>query len=195
MVNNYIGIGTLTANFENIPNTNRKGSTLQITIANKTYLIPVTIDNNTILPKKIRLDKRVYIEGSVRSYPEKDGDVSHNRLHVHAKTITYANATDKDTSFVHIQGTVHSKPYSCTKGDKPLTQTLCVVPTLNRMYYIPVIAWSKSSKFLADCHVGQEVDVVGTFVSRNFKKYIGDTCYNRTTYEIVASRVIHLGGE
>lgn len=191
MINTFIGVGHLTQSFEQIPGTNRKQSYLEVQLATKTVTLPVTIDNHTTLSEDFGWLKRVAVEGSVRSYCEKEGDKNRNRIHCHLDKVRLAYSSEDDMSFVHMQGTCAIKTYSCEKAGKPNAQNVVKIDHGNRHYYIPTVAWSGAAKYLTAAAKDSFVDVNGTLISRQYiKPNENGEPITYTTYEVVVSRII-----
>ena len=196
MVNTAIIVGKLVEPFTPVENTNRCETKILVK-TNKEMLLPVSIDSRTILPSRLITGARVHIIGTIRSWSEHTSDGKrHNHVHIHANSIAYAPDNDQDQPYVHFQGRMVTVPYRTIKNDKIISQTIVRIRfAAGRYYYIPIVAWSASANYVTTLKVKQDIDVIGSFISRQYNKYINNVAHQYTTYEVVISRVIPIEGE
>lgn len=69
-----------------------------------------------------------------------------------------------------------------------------VILAVNRKYrksdYIPLLVWERDARFISIKEVGTEIEVVGRFQSREYRKKIGeDEFETRTAYEVSVSKM------
>ena len=65
---------------------------------------------------------------------------------------------------------------------------------VNRSYgksdYIPCITWGRTARYAANLKIGDKVQLVGRFQSRNYQKQLPDgTVLNKVAYEVSVSRL------
>lgn len=196
MVNTAIIVGTLTEQFKPVEGTNR--STTEIMVkTNKASFVPVSIDDKTALPDALIVGKRVKITGTIRSWSEyTDDGKRHNHVHIHAAAVEHIANTEPDQSYVHFQGRIVTTPHSTVKGGKNIAQVITRIKlTEGRFFYIPIVAWSGAAQYVSTLQVKQDVDIVGSLISRPYIKYIDNAPEQRVTHEIVISRIIPIQGE
>lgn len=196
MVNTAIIVGRITKLFKLVEGTNRSESEVMV-LTNKPSFIPVSIDDKTMLPAEIIAGKKYRITGTIRSWSEyTDDGKRHNHVHIHATSVERIADSEQDQSYVHFQGRVIISPHSIVKGGKDIAQTIIRIKlTEGRFFYIPVVAWSGAARYVSALQLKQEVDIVGSLISRPYIKYIDNTPYQRVTHEVVISRIIPIQGE
>lgn len=196
MVNTAIIVGKLVEPFTPVENTNRSETKILVK-TNKEMLLPVSIDSRTIVASKVIVGERVHIIGTIRSWSEHTSDGKrHNHVHIHASSIDCALDNEQDQSYVHFQGRMVTVPYRTIKNGKVISQTIVRIRfAAGRYYYIPIVAWSASANYVTTLKVKQDIDVIGSFISRQYNKYTNNVAHQYTTYEVVISRVIPIEGE
>ena len=86
------------------------------------------------------------------------------------------------------QGTIVKKPIL---RETPKSKTICdillaVNNDIDGLYasYIPVIAWNKKAREIAECHIGSKVQIIGRLQSREYNKVLNDISTTYTTKEL-----------
>lgn len=136
----------------------------------------------------------VVITGQFRSYNNYSGEGNRLLLSVFAKTAGQICDIEEveNPNMIYLDGHICKPPlYRKTPFGREITDVLLAV---NRFYnksdYIPVIAWGRNARFLADKPVGTHIQIYGRIQSRDYQKQISeDEVVTKTAYEVSVSRV------
>ena len=98
----------------------------------------------------------------------------------------------KNRNRVQLTGALCKAPsYRTTPFGREIADLMLAV---NRSYgksdYIPCITWGRTARYAANLKIGDKVQLVGRFQSRNYQKQLPDgTILNKVAYEVSVSRL------
>ncbi len=150
--------------------------------------VPVTV-SKILMDDDFEVGEMINLYGQIRTYNYLGKDSkSHLSIEFFVQgsdgKVLYEN--DKG-NYVDLTGTICKKPvYRETPFGRKITDAFIAV---NRSYstsdYIPVIAWGRTGYSLSKLNVGDKINLVGRFQSRDYQKRFPDgSVENRTAYEI-----------
>lgn len=99
---------------------------------------------------------------------------------------------DENPNRVQLTGALCKAPsYRTTPFGREIADLMLAV---NRSYgksdYIPCITWGRTARYAANLKIGDKVQLVGRFQSRNYQKQLPDgTVLNKVAYEVSVSRL------
>ena len=99
---------------------------------------------------------------------------------------------EENPNRVQLTGALCKAPsYRTTPFGREIADLMLAV---NRSYgksdYIPCITWGRTARYAANLKIGDKVQLVGRFQSRNYQKQLPDgTILNKVAYEVSVSRL------
>ena len=153
--------------------------------------IPVTVSGRLLGDIPAGEGDRLRVRGQIRSYNKRTETGSRLVITVFAKEFE-AFEDGGDVNEAELTGFICKPPvYRTTPFSREITDVLLAVNRrTGRSDYLPVIAWGRNARFLAEAPVGTELSVLGRLQSREYKKRFEDgTEQTRTAYEVSAGAV------
>lgn len=153
-------------------------------------ILPVMISER-IFSDNIKIGKRFYIEGQLRSY----NIISDNKSKLQLQTFTREIREDEenvDINQIYLDGYICKTPiYRVTPFSREIADILIAV---NRAYgksdYIPSICWGRNARYCQQLNVGDALHIEGRLQSRDYQKKLDDeTVITKTAYEVSVSKL------
>lgn len=154
-------------------------------------ILPAVISHK-LMTNEICKNAYVYIEGQIRQINKLDNKVD---IFLFAKHIEIIEEKDEDINEIILTGFICKKDKSreTRSGRKVSNAILAVNRKYDKTDYMTVIAWGANSIYLANRKIGNQLEVLGRFQSREYTKTkrIEDKKVRipMTTYEISALEV------
>ena len=155
-------------------------------------LVPVTVSERLLGDTPADEGERLRIRGQIRSYNKHTETGSRLVITVFARELEPLDDDGGDVNEAELQGFICKPPvYRTTPFSREIADVLLAVNRrTGKSDYLPVIAWGRNARFLADVPVGTELSVLGRLQSREYKKRFEDgTELVRTAYEVSARAV------
>lgn len=153
--------------------------------------LPITLSERLLMDAPITTGNEICIEGQLRSYNKVVEGAG--RLLITAFAQRLADLTDEENpNRVQLTGALCKPPsYRTTPFGREIADLMIAV---NRSYgksdYIPCITWGRTARYAANLKIGDKVQLVGRFQSRNYQKQMPDgTTLNKIAYEVSVSRL------
>lgn len=135
-------------------------------------ILPVTIAGRLLRDEEVGTGMPITVEGQLRSYNKEVDGANRLILTVFARALTLRGPRLENPNLVELDGYLCRPPvYRTTPFMREITDLLLAV---NRPFgksdYIPAIAWGKNARFARSFQVGDRIQVVGRFQSREYQK-------------------------
>lgn len=152
--------------------------------------IPVIVSNKIIDGDTDIEDCEVELVGQIRTRNQ-DG---HLIVYIFCESLDFSvtYAYFKDVNEVEFYGYLCKAPiYRKTpKGREICDLLIAINRTYNKSSYIPCVCWGRNAKYASRLEVGCELNVLGRFQSREYKKkYEDGTIETKTAYEVSLSMI------
>ncbi len=133
---------------------------------------------------EVKENRKLCIEGELRSFNNKSGDGPKLIITVFAKEMRFEYGEDENV--IELRGTICKPP---TLRVTPMGREICdLMIAVNRRYgrsdYLPCIAWGAKAREAADWCVGTCVALSGRVQSRKYTKIIDGESFEKTAYEV-----------
>ena len=154
-------------------------------------LLPVTVGEH-LFASLPRPGEGVWVRGQLRSYNRHGPSGNRLVVTVFARELQLLEPRDGCENLVHLRGFVCKKPvYRTTPFRREITDLLLAVNrSFHRSDYLPLIAWGKNARLCESLRVGDAIETVGRFQSREYQKLQPDgSAVFRTAYEVSASSI------
>lgn len=155
-------------------------------------ILPITVSDR--IGMKLEVGKRVEILGQIRSYNKQDEESGRNHLilTIFARNASEVDEQTEDRNDVHLHGFVCKPPvFRVTPFRREISDVLLAC---NRAYkksdYIPMIVWGRNARLVSELEVGDEIDVLGRFQSREYVKETPNGQQTKIAYEVSVSSVM-----
>lgn len=154
-------------------------------------ILPVMVSERLMSGFEIVVDKRLLVEGQLRSYNIVTENKSRLQLQTFARDLREAPGDD-DINAIILDGYICKTPvYRVTPFSREIADVLIAV---NRAYgksdYIPSICWGRNARYCQQLRVGEGIHVEGRLQSREYQKKIDEeTVINKTAYEVSVSKL------
>ena len=155
-------------------------------------VLPVTVSERLIDPKKITLGSNVKVNGQLRSYNNYANKKNKLVLTIFAREILLDEPQeDKKPNEIFLNGFLCKKPvYRTTPFGREITDLLVAVNrAYNKSDYIPCIVWGRNARFAGTLQVGDQVRLWGRIQSRVYQKKTEEGVEERIAYEVSVSKI------
>ena len=142
---------------------------------------------------KLKKGTEVLIAGSVRTQNEFDRKPTAPsvKIFVEAEIITPNDPPADQQNEVSLNGNVCKDPFLRTtkKGIHVVSLMVAVTNNNSKADFVPCICWGEAAEAAARLRKGAYVEVKGRMQSREFRKYIDNTPYLMTAYEVTVAQL------
>ena len=153
--------------------------------------LPITLSERLLLDAPITVGTMLALEGQLRSYNKVIEGAGRLLITAFAQRLL-PDSPDENPNQVQLVGALCKPPsYRTTPFGREIADLMLAV---NRSYgksdYIPCITWGRTARYAANLKVGDKVQLVGRFQSRNYQKQLPDgTTLSKVAYEVSVSRL------
>lgn len=153
--------------------------------------LPVTLSERLLIDEPIAADSVLCLDGQLRSYNKVVEGSGRLLITAFAQRLL-PEEDDENPNRVQLTGALCKAPsYRTTPFGREIADLMLAV---NRSYgksdYIPCITWGRTARYAANLKIGDKVQLVGRFQSRNYQKQLPDgTVLNKVAYEVSVSRL------
>lgn len=153
--------------------------------------LPVTLSERLLIDEPIAAGSVLCLDGQLRSYNKVVEGSGRLLITAFAQRLL-PEEDDKNPNRVQLTGALCKAPsYRTTPFGREIADLMLAV---NRSYgksdYIPCITWGRTARYAANLKIGDKVQLVGRFQSRNYQKQLPDgTVLNKVAYEVSVSRL------
>lgn len=153
--------------------------------------LPVTLSERLLLDEPITAGSELCLDGQLRSYNKVVEGAGRLLITAFAQRLLPVDE-EENPNRVQLTGALCKAPsYRTTPFGREIADLMLAV---NRSYgksdYIPCITWGRTARYAAGLKVGDKVQLVGRFQSRNYQKQLPDgTVLNKVAYEVSVSRL------
>ena len=153
--------------------------------------LPVTLSERLLIDEPIAAGSVLCLDGQLRSYNKVVEGSGQLLITAFAQRLL-PEEDDENPNRVQLTGALCKAPsYRTTPFGREIADLMLAV---NRSYgksdYIPCITWGRTARYAANLKIGDKVQLVGRFQSRNYQKQLPDgTVLNKVAYEVSVSRL------
>ena len=153
--------------------------------------LPVTLSERLLIDEPIAAVSVLCLDGQLRSYNKVVEGSGRLLITAFAQRLL-PEEDDENPNRVQLTGALCKAPsYRTTPFGREIADLMLAV---NRSYgksdYIPCITWGRTARYAANLKIGDKVQLVGRFQSRNYQKQLPDgTVLNKVAYEVSVSRL------
>ena len=153
--------------------------------------LPVTLSERLLIDEPIAAGSVLCLDGQRRSYNKVVEGSGRLLITAFAQRLL-PEEDDENPNRVQLTGALCKAPsYRTTPFGREIADLMLAV---NRSYgksdYIPCITWGRTARYAANLKIGDKVQLVGRFQSRNYQKQLPDgTVLNKVAYEVSVSRL------
>ena len=153
--------------------------------------LPVTLSERLLIDEPIAAGSVLCLDGQLRSYNKVVEGSGRLLITAFAQRLL-PEEDDENPNRVQLTGALCKAPsYRTTPFGREIADLMLAV---NRSYgksdYIPCITWGRTARYAANLKIGDKVQLVGRFQSRNYQKQLPDgTILNKVAYEVSVSRL------
>ena len=153
--------------------------------------LPVTLSERLLIDAPIAAGSVLCLDGQLRSYNKVVEGSGRLLITAFAQRLL-PEEDDENPNRVQLTGALCKAPsYRTTPFGREIADLMLAV---NRSYgksdYIPCITWGRTARYAANLKIGDKVQLVGRFQSRNYQKQLPDgTVLNKVAYEVSVSRL------
>ena len=153
--------------------------------------LPVTLSERLLIDEPIAAGSVLCLDGQLRSYNKVVEGSGRLLITAFAQRLL-PEEDDENPNRVQLTGALCKAPsYRTTPFGREIADLMLAV---NRSYgksdYIPCITWGRTARYAANPKIGDKVQLVGRFQSRNYQKQLPDgTVLNKVAYEVSVSRL------
>jgi single-stranded DNA-binding protein len=153
--------------------------------------LPVTLSERLLIDEPIAAGSVLCLDGQLRSYNKVVEGSGRLLITAFAQRLL-PEEDDENPNRVQLTGALCKAPsYRTTPFGREIADLMLAV---NRSYgksdYIPCITWGRTARYAANLKIGDKVQLVGRFQSRNYQKQLPDgTVLNKVAYEVSVSRL------
>ena len=153
--------------------------------------LPVTLSERLLIDEPIAAGSVLCLDGQLRSYNKVVEGSGRLLITAFAQRLL-PEEDDENPNRVQLTGALCKAPsYRTTPFGRDIADLMLAV---NRSYgksdYIPCITWGRTARYAANLKIGDKVQLVGRFQSRNYQKQLPDgTVLNKVAYEVSVSRL------
>ena len=153
--------------------------------------LPVTLSERLLIDEPIAAGSILCLDGQLRSYNKVVEGSGRLLITAFAQRLL-PEEDEENPNRVQLTGALCKAPsYRTTPFGREIADLMLAV---NRSYgksdYIPCITWGRTARYAANLKIGDKVQLVGRFQSRNYQKQLPDgTILNKVAYEVSVSRL------
>ncbi|MDD3336189.1 MAG: single-stranded DNA-binding protein [Eubacteriales bacterium] len=153
--------------------------------------LPITLSERLLIDSPITTGSPICLEGQLRSYNKVVEGAGKLLITAFAQRLV-PMSEEENPNRVQLTGALCKPPsYRTTPFGREIADLMLAV---NRSYgksdYIPCITWGRTARYAANLKIGDKVQLVGRFQSRNYQKQLPDgTMLNKVAYEVSVSRL------
>ncbi len=153
--------------------------------------LPITLSERLLIDEPIAAGNILCLDGQLRSYNKVVEGSGRLLITAFAQRLL-PEEDDENPNRVQLTGALCKAPsYRTTPFGREIADLMLAV---NRSYgksdYIPCITWGRTARYAANLKIGDKVQLVGRFQSRNYQKQLPDgTILNKVAYEVSVSRL------
>ena len=153
--------------------------------------LPITLSERLLIDEPIAAGSILCLDGQLRSYNKVVEGSGRLLITAFAQRLL-PEEDDENPNRVQLTGALCKAPsYRTTPFGREIADLMLAV---NRSYgksdYIPCITWGRTARYAANLKIGDKVQLVGRFQSRNYQKQLPDgTVLNKVAYEVSVSRL------
>ncbi len=153
--------------------------------------LPVTLSERLLIDEPITAGSILCLDGQLRSYNKVVEGSGRLLITAFAQRLL-PEEDEENPNRVQLTGALCKAPsYRTTPFGREIADLMLAV---NRSYgksdYIPCITWGRTARYAANLKIGDKVQLVGRFQSRNYQKQLPDgTILNKVAYEVSVSRL------
>lgn len=153
--------------------------------------LPITLSERLLIDEPIAAGSVLCLDGQLRSYNKVVEGSGRLLITAFAQRLLPAE-DDENPNRVQLTGALCKAPsYRTTPFGREIADLMLAV---NRSYgksdYIPCITWGRTARYAANLKIGDKIQLVGRFQSRNYQKQLPDgIILNKVAYEVSVSRL------
>ena len=153
--------------------------------------LPITLSERLLIDEPIAAGSILCLDGQLRSYNKVVEGSGRLLITAFAQRLL-PEEDEENPNRVQLTGALCKAPsYRTTPFGREIADLMLAV---NRSYgksdYIPCITWGRTARYAANLKIGDKVQLVGRFQSRNSQKQLPDgTILNKVAYEVSVSRL------
>ena len=153
--------------------------------------LPITLSERLLIDEPIAAWSILCLDGQLRSYNKVVEGSGRLLITAFAQRLL-PEEDEENPNRVQLTGALCKAPsYRTTPFGREIADLMLAV---NRSYgksdYIPCITWGRTARYAANLKIGDKVQLVGRFQSRNYQKQLPDgTILNKVAYEVSVSRL------
>ena len=153
--------------------------------------LPITLSERLLIDEPIAAGSILCLDGQLRSYNQVVEGSGRLLITAFAQRLL-PEEDEENPNRVQLTGALCKAPsYRTTPFGREIADLMLAV---NRSYgksdYIPCITWGRTARYAANLKIGDKVQLVGRFQSRNYQKQLPDgTILNKVAYEVSVSRL------
>lgn len=153
--------------------------------------LPITLSERLLIDEPIAAGSILCLDGQLRSYNKVVEGSGRLLITAFAQRLL-PEEDEENPNRVQLTGALCKAPsYRTTPFGREIADLMLAV---NRSYgksdYIPCITWGRTARYAANLKIGDKVQLVGRFQSRNYQKPLPDgTILNKVAYEVSVSRL------
>ena len=153
--------------------------------------LPITLSERLLIDEPIAAGSILCLDGQLRSYNKVVEGSGRLLITAFAQRLL-PEEDEENPNRVQLTGALCKAPsYRTTPFGREIADLMLAV---NRSYgksdYIPGITWGRTARYAANLKIGDKVQLVGRFQSRNYQKQLPDgTILNKVAYEVSVSRL------
>ena len=153
--------------------------------------LPITLSERLLIDEPIAAGSILCLDGQLRSYNKVVEGSGRLLITAFAQRLL-PEEDEENPNRVQLTGALCKAPsYRTTPFGRDIADLMLAV---NRSYgksdYIPCITWGRTARYAANLKIGDKVQLVGRFQSRNYQKQLPDgTILNKVAYEVSVSRL------
>ena len=153
--------------------------------------LPITLSERLLIDEPIAAGSILCLDGQLRSFNKVVEGSGRLLITAFAQRLL-PEEDEENPNRVQLTGALCKAPsYRTTPFGREIADLMLAV---NRSYgksdYIPCITWGRTARYAANLKIGDKVQLVGRFQSRNYQKQLPDgTILNKVAYEVSVSRL------
>lgn len=153
--------------------------------------LPITLSERLLIDEPIAAGSILCLDGQLRSYNKVVEGSGRLLITAFAQRLL-PEEDEENPNRVQLTGALCKAPsYRTTPFGREIADLMLAV---NRSYgksdYIPCITWGRTARYATNLKIGDKVQLVGRFQSRNYQKQLPDgTILNKVAYEVSVSRL------
>lgn len=153
--------------------------------------LPITLSERLLIDEPIAAGSILCLDGQLRSYNKVVEGSGRLLITAFAQRLL-PEEDEENPNRVQLTGALCKAPsYRTTPFGREIADLMLAV---NRSYgksdYIHCITWGRTARYAANLKIGDKVQLVGRFQSRNYQKQLPDgTILNKVAYEVSVSRL------